>query len=262
MRYIADHDLHIHTQLSLCSSDPEQTTLNILNYGLANDLKTLCVTDHMWDSAVPGASEWYSRQPFERIARSLPLPKAPGVRYLFGCETDLDRYGTLGISPAVLEQLDFCIIPTTHLHMDGFTLDGSEDAAQRARLWVERFDRVLDMDLPFTKIGVAHLTCPLMYRENYVAVLNLIPEKEYHRLFARAAKCGVGIELNFDSLNLAPEEVEPNLKPYRIAKEEGCKFYLGSDAHHPAAFLDAKRNFDNIIDLLHLTQDDKFALAK
>ena len=30
MRYIADHDLHIHTQLSLCSGHPEQTKENIL----------------------------------------------------------------------------------------------------------------------------------------------------------------------------------------------------------------------------------------
>ena len=262
MRYVADHDLHIHTQLSLCSGDPEQTPQAILNYGVENGFKTLCLTDHMWDAKVPGASEWYQKQPYERIIRSLPLPQAEGVRYLFGCETDLDRYMTVGVSREVLDKLDFCIIPTTHLHMDGFTLDGSEDAAQRAKLWIDRFDGVLDMDLPFEKIGIAHLTCSLIYRNRYIEVLNLIPDSEYHRLFAKAAKVGVGIELNFPSLSLKEEEVRPNLKPYLIAKEEGCRFYFGSDAHTPADLKNAKANFENIIDLLGLTEDDKFEFLR
>ena len=126
MRYIVDHDLHIHTQLSLCSGHPEQTKETILNYGIENGLTTLCLTDHMWDSRVPGASGWYQQQPYERICQALPLPETDKVRYLFGCETDLDRYMTVGVSPEIMEKLDFIIIPTTHLHMHGFTLDGSE----------------------------------------------------------------------------------------------------------------------------------------
>ena len=258
MRYIADNDLHIHSQLSLCSGDPEQNPQAILEYGVQNGFKTICLTDHMWDARVPGASGWYQQQPYEHIAKALPLPQADGIRFLFGCETDLDRHLTVGVSPELMEQLDFIIIPTTHLHMGGFTLDGSEDAAQRAKLWAERFDAVLDMDLPFRKIGIAHLTCPLIYRDHYVEVLKLIPVSEYHRLFAKAAKKGVGIELNFSSLNLTGEEKEQNLLPYLIAKEEGCKFYFGSDAHHPAGLRTAKQNFENIIDLLGLEEEDKF----
>lgn len=32
MRYIYNHDLHIHSQLSLCSSDPEQNNERIVQY--------------------------------------------------------------------------------------------------------------------------------------------------------------------------------------------------------------------------------------
>ena len=262
MRYIADHDLHIHTQLSLCSGDPRQNPQRILDYAVENGFKTICLTDHMWDAAVPGASGWYQQQPYERIIKSLPLPQAEGVRYLFGCETDLDRHMTVGVGREVLDKLDFCIIPTTHMHMDGFTLDGSENAEQRAKLWIDRFDGVLDMDLPFYKIGIAHLTCSLIYRNHYIEVLNLISDSEYHRLFAKAAEKGVGIELNFPSLDLGDYEREPTLKPYRIAKEEGCKFYFGSDAHTPEGLDGAKKNFENIIDLLGFEEDDKFEFAK
>ncbi len=261
MRYIADHDLHIHTQLSLCSGHPEQTKENILKYGQDNGLTTLCLTDHMWDSRVPGASGWYQKQSYEYITQALPLPESGNIRYLFGCETDLDRFMTVGVSPEIMEKLDFIIIPTTHLHMHGFTLDGSEGVEERAKLWIDRFDGVLDMDLPFHKVGIAHLTCSLLYREHYLEVLKTIPESEYRRLFAKAAEKGVGIELNFPSLNMDDETAEITLRPYRIAKEEGCKFYFVSDAHNPAGLATAKKNVEHIIDLLDLRETDKFRLA-
>ena len=56
MRYVFDNDLHIHSTLSSCSSDPAESTERILANGVANHLKTLCLTDHFWDDAVPGAS--------------------------------------------------------------------------------------------------------------------------------------------------------------------------------------------------------------
>lgn len=257
MRFRVDHDLHIHSTLSLCSSDPAQNPAAILAYGEENGFTALCLTDHMWDPAVPGASGWYAAQPYERTREALPLPQSEKTRFLFGCETDMDRYCTIGVSPAVAEALDFIIVPTTHLHMDGFTLDGREGADERAALWSSRFDALLDADLPFYKVGVAHLTCSLIWRNRYLEVLERIPAKEYHRLFEKAAKRGIGIELNFPAQHMDAECARLTLLPYRIAKEEGCRFYLGSDAHHPAGLAAAKANFETIVDLLDLTEDDK-----
>ena len=141
--------------------------------------------------------------------------------------------------------------------MDGFTLDGREGADERAALWSSRFDALLDADLPFYKVGVAHLTCSLIWRNRYLEVLERIPEEEYHRLFEKAAKRGIGIELNFPAQHMDAECARLTLLPYRIAKEEGCRFYLGSDAHHPAGLAAAKANFETIVDLLDLTEDDK-----
>ena len=39
MKFQIDHDLHIHTFLSNCSSDPEQTPLRILDYAEEYHLK-------------------------------------------------------------------------------------------------------------------------------------------------------------------------------------------------------------------------------
>ncbi len=260
MRYIVDHDLHIHSRLSYCSNDPGETTEAILRYGETSGYSTICLTDHMWDTAIPGASGFYVGQDYPHIAESLPLPPSDKVRFLFGCETELDRHLTLGISRAVMERLDFVIIPTTHLHMKGLTCEGTEDTETRARLWCTRLAALLDMDLPFCKIGIAHLTCELMHRGHHLDVLRAIPTEEYRRLFVKAARVGVGIELNFNSFEYTGEALELSLLPYRIAKEEGCKFYFGSDAHHPDTLTSAKANFEHIVDLLGLDEEDKFRL--
>ncbi len=260
MRYCFDNDLHIHSQLSRCSRDPEQTPDAILKYAIDNKLKTICLTDHYWDENVPGPSDWYAKQPYAHIAQALPLPQADGVHFLFGCETDLRADLTLGVSKAVFDRFDFIIIPTTHLHMDGFTCRGDEDAEERAKLWVSRFDAVLNMELPFHKTGIAHLTCDLMYKGHSAEVLKLISESDYAELFRKAADVGVGIELNFDATALTEENRELVLLPYRIAKAEGCKFYFGSDAHHPERLAFEKQNAEMIIDLLELEENDKFHL--
>ena len=79
-----------------------------------------------------------------------------------------------------------------------------------------------------------------------------------HAAFRRAASLGAGIELNFD--NFADSEADPVLRPFRIAKEEGCKFYYGSDAHHPARFPEGIKICERVVELLALTESDKFRI--
>jgi histidinol phosphatase-like PHP family hydrolase len=117
------------------------------------------------------------------------------------------------------------------------------------------------MDLPFHKIGIAHLTCPLIARESWqehIAIIDSISDEMFGELFSIAAKKGVGIELNFPIRKYEGDELDSILRPYRIAKANGCKFYFGSDAHHPSELAGAKQRFEQIIDALELTEDDRF----
>ena len=91
-------DLHIHSNISTCSRDPLQTAERILQYAVENGLDTICLTDHFWDENVPGPIPWYEKQNYAWIAQALPLPQAEGVRFLFGCETELRKDLTLGIT--------------------------------------------------------------------------------------------------------------------------------------------------------------------
>ncbi len=266
MRYIVDNDLHIHTLLSLCSDDPEQTPERILQYAKENGLKTICIADHFWDERVEGENGWYRPQNFEHICKSLPLPKADGIRFLFGAETELKYDLTLGISRESMEKLDFIIIPTTHLHMKNFTITESEGATTkgRANAWVRRLEAVLNMDLPFHKIGIPHLTTLLNSEERTAEktaeILNLISDTDLVRLFTLAAKLGVGIEINGGTFALAGEYLDDFLRIYRIAKDCGCKFYFASDAHHPDNLDTRKELNEKAVDLLGLTEDDKFII--
>ena len=263
MKYVIDHDYHIHSQLSSCSRHPEQTPTRILQYAKENALSTICLTDHYWDSAVPGASRWYEPQNFDHVAQFRDLPKDERVRFLFGCETDMDRFMTLGIPKERFDDFDFIIVPTTHLHMKGFTITEEEYCVDEcvARLWVERLDALLSADLPFHKVGLAHPCCYLMNKrapDAYLRTLELIPTRELERLFARAAALGCGIEIN---TQFAAQDADTVLRIYRVAKAMGCKFYFGSDAHGPDQFDELLAFGRHVVDLLELTEDDKFYIG-
>ena len=262
MRYVVDHDLHIHTKQSPCSSDPVQTPARIVRYAEENGFSTVCLADHFWDELVPTCSNWYEKCDFACICESLGYtpPVDNGVKLLFGCETDIDKHFQLGVSRQRMELFDFIVIPTTHMHMTGLTVDATDSAPERrAELYVKRLDALLSMDLPFEKVGIAHLTCPLLSNvETHLDVLDMVSDGVFRELFARAAKLKTGIELNFELSCYQGEDIERVLRPYRIAKEEGCLFYFGSDAHHEDVLLRSKENFEAIVTALDLREEEKF----
>lgn len=265
MEYTLDHDLHIHSGLSFCSGDPEQSTYRILQYAKENGLKTVCLTDHYWEKSVPcdSGEGFYKGQDFEHVKKACPLPCEEGIKFLFGCETDMDKNLHLGITRDRFECFDFVIIPTTHMHMHTPEPDNF-NPKYRAKIWVERLDALLNTELPFHKIGIAHLATFLINRttrENYLETLDCISDNDLKRLFAKAAALGAGIELNQDDMSFSDNEASRVLRMFRIAKECGCKFYLGSDAHHPDWFGNTKSVFERAINLLDLKETDKFIIT-
>ncbi len=259
MRYIADHDYHIHSTISPCCHDPEQTPEAIYEYAKRNNYKKICLTNHLWDEKVESIATWHEKQRFEFLISALPLPNDSEVKFCFGAETDMDMNYTVGISKERIDKFDFIVIPTTHLHLSGYTIKEGVDTIQgRADAWINRFRELLKKDLPFHKMGIAHLTCGHIFREKTPSVIASIPNEAMYELFSESAKKGLGIELNVKSLNMSDELKEIIFRPYYIAKDCGCKFYLGSDSHKVKALDEAKENFENIITILDLKESDKF----
>lgn len=265
MSFTFDHDLHIHSNISHCSNHPDQIPEKILQYAVDKNLKTICLTNHFWDENVPGASPTYMKQNFDIISQAKPLPTHDKVRFLFGCEAEYKSYGNkyiLALSEKRFDEFDFIIIPTTHYHLY-LSLD-EKNPETKTNLWIDKFNKLLDMDLPFHKIGIAHLACRLMApdKETYSEVLRTIPQDEMTAVFKKAAELGVGIEINASDMKFSDEEADDVLRIFKTAKNCGCKFYFGSDAHDPARFDEAEFYFKKAVRLLDLTEDDKYDFNK
>ncbi len=261
MRYIADHDFHIHSTVSPCCHDEKQTPDAILRYGEENGFSSVCLTNHLWDEKVKSEAEWHDGQRFCCLESVLPLPQSEKTRMLFGAEIDMDYDYVLGVSPERYDRFDFMVISTTHLHLAGNTVRQKiQTPEEAAGHWVTRFRELLKKDLPWHKTGIAHLTCGHIMKGRTHEVLPFIDDKTLYELFSDSAKKGLGIELNTKTLFSSDEEKNIMLRPYFIAKDCGCKFYLGSDSHKNEALKGAKDNFERIITLLDLQEDHKFKL--
>ncbi len=96
--------------------------------------------------------------------------------------------------------------------------------------------------------------------ENLSKSLPLPKDEDLIRLFKKAASVGVGIEPNSSDMDFADEDADIILRPLKMAKECGCKFYLGSDARHPDKFKRSKQIFERAVDLLELEENYKFRI--
>lgn len=263
MKFPIDHDLHCHSVLSSCSGNEKQTVQAILDHAKANGYTVQCITDHLWDNLVPGPSDWYAPQDIDHVRQSLPLPKDDQVRLIFGCETDFCGGEKLGLHPDNYDKFDFIVIPPNHFHMKDFVRPSCYDTEEKiADLFVERLEQILELPLPWHKVGIAHMICGLIFSEgDECKVYRLVNEERFRAAMRRFAALGAGIEINCSCFGPGWREHEDDyLRLYRFAKEEGCKFYLASDAHHPESLSCVPERAPEIIEALGLTEEHLFRI--
>ena len=78
------NDLHLHSRLSACAHDEQLVPDHILQVAEEHNYLQLCLTDHLWDPAVPGASSWYAPQSIEHVRQYADLPKSGRLPFFFG----------------------------------------------------------------------------------------------------------------------------------------------------------------------------------
>lgn len=262
MRFVADHDFHIHSTVSSCCKDVNQTPQTIFEYAVKNNYNKICLTNHFWDDKVKSRAEWHPDHVYDKVITVLPLPQNENVRFLLGVETDMDYDNVLGISAQRLEEFDFVVVATTHLHLDGHTVKHKLETPEEAAFyWFDKIETLLRMDLPFRKMGIAHMTCGHIFGGRTAEVIALLQTERLYEVFESCADKGIGIELNMKTLGMSDELKKILLRPYYIAKDCGCKFYMGSDSHNTASLETAKENFEHIITTLDLKESDKFIIG-
>ena len=264
MSFPIDHDMHCHSILSVCSQDPGQTVSALLANAKKHGYTLQCITDHLWDPDVPGASGFYASQDIDHVRKSLPLPEDEQVKMVFGCETEFLGGKKLALAPRHFDLFDFIVIPPNHFHMIDFVRPACYDTEEKlADLLVERLEEISLLDLPWHKIGIAHMNGFILPGGDTNLLLRSVDEKRFRNVMRKFADFGAGIEINLCS-DCFPadwqDHAEDVLRLHRMAKEEGCRFYLASDGHHPADFNDVAEKSPAVVRALGLTEQHLFRL--
>ena len=223
-------DLHIHTHLSSCSADAGQTVAAAVDFAAANGLRTIGITNHVWDREVPGASPWYAPQDFAHISQVYAeIPRdCKGVRVKIGAETEFAG-GVVALTRARRDALDYVLVPHSHIHMVGLVLPPEcATDAQVAEYLVQSFLALVQKDFA---TSIAHPFCPIgRAPEEVRSILGCITDETFARCFQAAAAHNTAIEINGscleDETRWAAQE-----RMFAIARDCGAVFTLGSDAH-------------------------------
>ena len=233
------HDVHIHTSLSSCA-DPAATFQGYVERAKNTNLKVLGFADHLWDSAIPGASRWYEPQNVEHVLKlKKELPESmemDGIKLLFGCETEFIYGGKLCLAEENFEHFDFVLVPHSHNHMKFVAPpERIKDYKSHAELLMESFMLLVTHPLANRMMSVAHPFVAGTSHSIYNDVQAYIPDSYLYEAFAAAKESGIAIEMNGSCLTYMPSEQIPTceyVRIYSIAKECGCRFTYGSDSHH------------------------------
>jgi len=230
-------DLHVHTTLSGCCSDARQTLANIVQQAAACGIRTLGLTDHVWDNPAYETTDWYRPQ---TVARLLPLRAQinelkTDVRVLLACEAEYAGDGRLGLTPERAAELDFVLLACSHLHMDGLVRQPADPSPRAlAELLLQLFSDGVASGIAH---AIAHPFVPHGRPEQAVAALAAISDTEFRDAFLLAAQCGVAIELHpahFSTHCSPPGDPARDAAYARmlaLARDAGVAFTIGSDAH-------------------------------
>ncbi len=238
-------DFHTHTNLSACAAD--EVTAQALIDGLCtgeDGLRVLGISNHLWDSDIEGASEWYKPQNVEHvisIRKELENVDTHGARILVGAEVEFSADCRVAITREHAALFDYLLITANHVHMKDFIIPASMTAPDEVREFIiSRFLSACEVDLP-VKCGICHPFFPMSFPKTDNEILSGITDEVYGKCFEKAKKYKKSIEIHtsvfgphlphHNDLGAGDEYV----RMIGIAKETGCTFHIGSDVHKPFA---------------------------
>ena len=260
------HDFHLHTNLSVCAKR-EVTAADYVANARRLGLTKLGFSDHFWDASIEGANKFYQPQDYEHITQLKPeLEKlrCDEIRFFFGCETEYDPYHHgVAITEETAEKLDFLLVPNSHTHMM-MPKDFYEPHRKHADFMLQAAYEILNSPVSRYITAIAHpfeaVACP--YPNGLL--IDLITDDEFKRVLELMAEKQIAFEINVASMQRrTQDEIEKmsQVRLFRLAKEQGCKFIFGSDSHSAASH-DAYGNAEYVAKLLDLKEEDIAPIAR
>lgn len=235
------HDFHVHTNISLCAR-PDATLEMYKEKCKQCGIEKMAITNHLWDHAIPDwqndeNTEFYDVQDAKyvlSIKEKVKQASGDGVDFLFGAEAEYSyKHRCPAISPEVAEQMDVLLVPNSHTHL---TMPRSFYASHSRHIefMVDAFMDTVNSRVAEFITAIPHpfmaVCCPYDNR----LLLGEITDDQFKRCFSAAAEKGIALEINPNFIKNKPLSdvyTDPILRMYRIGRECGCKFTVGTDAH-------------------------------
>jgi DNA polymerase (family 10) len=194
-------DVHMHT----VATDGKNTIREMAEAGLAHGYEYIAITDHSKNLAMTfGLDDGRALEHIRNI-REVDADMAGKIRVFAGIEVDILGDGALDLSDEVLAQMDVVIASVHSL----FSQPREEMTARILRA----------IENPYVRI-LGHPTGrKLLSRDAY--------DLDLPAILKRAAELGVAVEHNAD-----PNRLDLCDRDLRMAKENGCRVAINTDAHH------------------------------
>lgn len=270
------HDFHIHTNLSRCAMKYPSDFAGYMDMVKRIGLTKVGISNHFWDAPIEkdysaytprnDYTRFYTIQNYEYVAQILPELQAydGDIRVYFGCETEYDPFHRgVAITEETAEKFDYVLVPNSHTHMM-MPIEYYEPHEKHAEYMVNAYLDIIRSNVSRYITAMAHpfeaVCCP--YSNSIL--IDMIADDTYRRLFDETAEKGIAFEINVSSMSKkTPQEIADSsqIRVFRLAKECGCKFLFGSDAHSHAA-LETYGNATLVAELLELGEDDIADIAK
>ena len=234
------HDFHIHTSLSLCA-DESATVENYLKNARDLGLTHLGFSNHFWDEKIKGATPFYVPQNFSHLLQLKPeLARCadPQIKLYFGCETEYDpSRHDVTVTEETACQFDYILVPNSHTHLV-MPRDFYQPYQKHVDFMIHAYEDILNSPVSRYITAIAHpfeaVGCPY----DYTILIDRISNDCFKRLFSQTAEKGIAVEINVDSMHDKTDAQIAScsqMRMFQIAKECGCKFLFGSDAHNNKA---------------------------
>jgi len=194
-------DVHMHTNVT----DGKNTIREMAEAGIAHGYEYIAITDHSKNLAMTFGLDDERALEHIRNIREVDAGMAGKIRVFAGIEVDILGDGALDLSDEVLAQMDVVIASVHSL----FSQPREEMTARILRA----------IENPYVRI-LGHPTGrKLLVRDAY--------ELDLPAILRRAGELGVAVEHNAD-----PNRLDLCDRDLRMAKENGCRIVVNTDAHH------------------------------
>ena len=256
---LCQSDLHLHTNLSCCA--PETTFAeSYLPYCDSEGIKTLGFSNHLYT--------WRKLEETLKIRDEIEKIKANSdLKILVGCEAETVFGAEPDLDPRDSSLFDYVLLAPSHIlnirkrynHID------LDDIDTYRELLVENFKAACRLQYK-VPTGIAHPLYPICHKAQQ-EVLDGISDEQLVECFTLAAQNDKSIEIHAciyrGTVELDQDGLSPTyIKFLKIAKQCGCKFHFGSDAHKPETFIGSHAKLERAARRAGITQNDLWSIAK